>query len=304
MAANVWRGPPVPPPYGHSTQTTFTLPMTEPDMLLGNPQCRVAAARDGVYLPLRMTGPSATFATAPSVQLMQDVTMVGNIVIGGSENNYRGAHWTVAATLGGTNQMTAYTIDDLPQVATPQGPRAALVDDGFDGYLCSVTIWRGLAPSATLTVKSIVGLEVAVGPDSPIRAFVKPPLPPIPAALDAYFGIVAMAPQVYPASYNVFGAILPLLASVAKMAAPFLLPLVGQGVQKLGGWIAGKAVAGGAAKAAAEPRAVTRSVARAPSLRRLPGPSARSRASSLASRSSRSGRTPSVRIVASRRKKR
>lgn len=304
-ALNLWRSPAPPPPFGHSSQTTFTLPMNEPDMLLGNPQCRVGAARDGVYIPLRLAGPTASFTTSGATQMLIDTNVGGNIVLAPSAGSYRGSHWAVAARLGGPIQMAAYTVDDLPTVPSPSGPRQVLVDDGFDGYLCSVTIWRGLSPTATLTVKSIVGLEVAVGPESPIRAFVKPPLPPIPAALDAYYGIIAVAPQVYPSSYNVFGAILPLLSSVARMAAPFVLPLVGQGVSKLGTWIASKGMAGdkGGGQATAVAPTVTRSVARAPSLRRPVAPSARSRASSVSSRASK-GRAPSIRVLVPRRRKR
>lgn len=304
-AMTVWRSPAPPPPFGHSCQTTFSLPLSEPDMLLGNPACRVAAARDGVYIPLRMTGPTSAFATAPATQVLIDTSLSGNIVLAGSAGSYRGGHWAVAARMGGEVQMSAYTVEDAPVVPSPQGPRQVLVDDGFDNFLCSVTIWRGLSPSATLTVKSIVGLEVAVGPDSPIRAFVKPPLPPIPSALDAYFGIIAVAPQVYPSSYNVFGAILPLLSSVAKMAAPFVLPLVGQGVSKIGSWIAGKGGGGGDDRPTPAPPPQPRVVGRAPSLRRTVPPSARARSVSVSSRGSvRSGRAPSVRVMVPRRRMR
>lgn len=301
-AVNVWRVPAPPPPFGHSTQVLFTLPMTEADMLLGNPGCRVAAARDGVYIPLRMTGPSTSYVTSPANQMLVDTTLGGNIVLASGVESYRGAHWAVAPYLGGPAQMTSYTVEDAPIVPSPQGPREVLVDDGFDGYLCSVTIWRGLSPQATLTVKSIVGLEICVGPESPIRAFVKPASPPVPAALDAYFGITAVAPQTYPASYNVFGAILPLLSSVARMAAPFVLPLVGRGVSKVGEWITAKGSGSAPAPPKTAPPAEPKSIPRAPSLRRPVGPSGRARSVSASSRgSTRSVR--SVKILTRRRRK-
>lgn len=302
-ALNVWRDTPPPPYFGHSIQSNFYLPMNEADMLLGNPMCRVAAAREGVYIPVRMQGPDAKYAISPSSSAMIDVTTGGNIILASSATVYRGSHWSVSALLGGAPQTTSYVVEGLPPVPVPGGGRPVLVDDGFDNFLCTVTIWRGLSPSATLTVKSVVGLEVAVGPESPIRAFVKPPLPPIPSALAAYYGIIAVAPQVYPSSHNVFGAILPLLSSVAKMAAPFVLPLVGAGVSRLGQYIAGKGAGSGTAAPPAPP-AEKRRVGRAPSLRRTVPPSARARSSSVGSRSTRSGRAPSVKVVVPRRRRR
>lgn len=213
----------------------FTLPLREEDMLVQNPRCRVSAAREGVYIPHTWSATNMPFVTPSGATFMVDQTdQYSGFALPVSGGQARGAYWAVRSSLTGQLQMAAYAATQFGVVVDPTLGVPVLMDSAFDGMSVSVTIFRGLSPQASLTVKSVVGFEVCVAPQSPIRQFVLPAGLPSDEALRAFAAIIAVSPQVYPSKANVFGAILPLLGKAAALAAPLLAPLAHKAVD----WVA------------------------------------------------------------------
>lgn len=271
-------------PFLQARQTTFVLPLQESDMLVSNPRCTVWDARKGIYIPQLLAGPTQPFVTPPRTDL---VTAGGTTGYGYPDPAFgfapgTGSTWAVSNTAGYV-QMNSQAVVVAGSVPTDPGfSQPVLVDDGFDNLLCSVAIWRGLSPAATLTVKSIVGFEVAVSYASPVRQFVQPADPPSPQAMQAYYAITREIQQVYPSSFNVFGAILPVLATAARAVAPYALSALtaigSRLMERYGG--------------ASAPEKVMRGV---PPPLSLPAPTAPARGSAVM----RPPRTPSVRSARS-----
>jgi hypothetical protein len=216
------------------------IPLNEEDMLLMDPRAYTAPARDGVYLPIRLTGPVQAFtpaiSSAPSVSLVtgeivSDITdATGSVTV---MNQLCPPIWGV----GVANPVT----------------NANFYNSCPDNSYYSVTIFRGLSPAASVTIKSYIGLELEIAPGSILQQFSKVPALYSPRAIEAYLRAIQEMPNCYPSSWNSLGAILSGIATVASKLWPVVqkvVPAIGAGIKS--------AVADYEARSAAESRETKR----------------------------------------------
>lgn len=231
------------------------LPLTNEQITQLCPGSYVGEARDGVYIPHRLIGPSQPFVAQ---QLSAGRTCREGIPAD-SMLSYVAENGIVApSTLPATPRIVSADTGQTPWLATDNWIREAydmqyVIDDtGFDKCASTVTIFRGLSPAATLTSRMFVGLETVVHPTSPLASFVKSPADPDHHAIQLYYELVTRMKTVYPADYNGLGTLIPILASAASYVIPKVMPYLKRGAEDVVKYIAnefeGKAVH--AAKAA------------------------------------------------------
>jgi len=271
------------------------LPMNEADLALACRNAYVGRAKDGVYMPIRLSGPTQPFSQSPTPQSGSwNATPLGGLV-----------NREIMSTYGPTVQwprvLLACQNDTSGQVASAQTnmlqtdtwinlgyQNVSSGDTGYDNAMVGVVIFRGLSgcgggggggggPSftASLIIKSLIGLEVVPRPTSIDRVFQKPAAMYNPRALEAYYAVANELAPAFPASANSLGGLLPILAS----AASFLWPAVKAGAAGLRTSLADSLApyaSGGAAGAAPRERIVVRE--------KIEGPRSATRASSVRSR--------------------
>jgi len=200
-----------------------------------SPRMYVAAAREGAYVPARLTGPSQPFVTRANaygrvVQLSPPsfpattaqfayflfseyaVTALPGVV--GHNNRFLPRGVSIASGDGGNEGNTRTFLDNgfFQGTFNP--------DTGYDNVNHTVIIFRGLSPSASVTLRAFVGLEIAPMPYSPLTPFVKLPPGPDEKALAIYYRVAADMASAYPARYNLFGSLLPLIGSAVTALWP------------------------------------------------------------------------------------
>lgn len=204
---------------------TTTLPSNEAQMTAMAPQMYMDASREGVYLPLRLSGPSQPFARTQnfgdvltyddiSYHISQPIAMYDQI----------GATMTpTSADLNGSIpwifQNVSFNGSTPPFLETPTP--ILMFDTGFDNTNIGVAIFRGLSGSAgglgaSLQVKVVAGLEIMPNPTASNRIFAEVAAPYEPRALEAYYSLCLELKDAYPASYNSLGDILDTIGSVAS----------------------------------------------------------------------------------------
>jgi len=236
-------------------QYVTVLPANEGDMAAMAPNFYMGPSREGVYMPLRLSGPSQPFARAKmhasAVQAGQE-TGVGYWA--GDLSNYSvGAALTASysslAAPGipvpwpfravSTNGMLGFqTIPGTPTpLALPNGPA---LDSGYDNTNIGVMIFRGLSGSGgvgstSLQVKCIAGLEIAPNPSASDRVFAEGAAAYDPKAIQAYYTLAMELQGVYPAKYNDWGDIWGAIKSaVGTVYNDVIKPVATQFVEKAG----------------------------------------------------------------------
>jgi hypothetical protein len=209
---------------------SFNVPLDENDMLLQNPKSWTGPARDGVYIPLRLTGPSQPWnPPIPPTGLCQ--TSGGDVYLSGVVAGQ-------ATLMGGANQVfvtpnnfvgggvaTGYSpsISMSFQNVLPLAPGSTTgypVDTSYDAVRHGVIVFRGLSAAASITLKFFRGLEQRPLVDAPSRMYCRPPVKPSAVALQAYYAIANDMADCYPASFNSLGTILSAIGSVASRVWP------------------------------------------------------------------------------------
>jgi len=226
--------------YGSMFSTV--LPASEDKLAAMAPDFYMSPARDGVYMPLRLSGPSQPFVRAvPSgwgfisngatYYPIQDITFLPlGAVLQPTENIAPSGPNTIPWV------FRAMTTDGLlGPLNTPlvpaNGVSSLQFDTGYDNMNIGVIIFRGLAGSggggfgASLQVKVIDGLEIVPNPTSVDRVFAEPAAPYEPKALEAYYSVVMELKDAYPSSFNsledIWGSIKSAVSSVwNKVGAP------------------------------------------------------------------------------------
>jgi len=218
----------------------FHIPLEETSLAQLSPEPYIGNAKEGVYLPLRLQGPVQPFAlgaipviansdivTAPPLTLAFDyggptvgqVPVMDNAPITALPSQ---ASW-INDFLGGRFPTNAFTLGDL----------------AYDNLSVGVIIFRGLAGpagagfGASVTVKTMIGMEVVPRIESPERSFVRAPAECDSRALAAYYALAYELPDAFPASYNFFGTLLPMLGNLASKIWPVVrqvLPTIGSAV--------------------------------------------------------------------------
>lgn len=197
--------------YPAATMTSYQRAMSMPNALVGQ-------ARDGVYMPLRMTQTSQEWAR------LSDLAFV-------APQNYNGA-----GDYYGDPDYRVYTSQELPTnpVYTPPyiSARSVYITDagvpygdllykplnadwGYIGF-------RDLDKSASLSFTLRVGIEAEVLPGSILSPYQKSSPEYDPQALQAYFHISRQLKDAYPASYNDLSKLWGVIKGAATAALPAL----------------------------------------------------------------------------------
>jgi hypothetical protein len=231
--------------FGH---VAAALPLDENVLQLISPKPYVAPARGGVYIPAKFLGPDFSFvkpefvdgraiqSTFFSLQTYLPYGANSNIGIYGC-NDYSVPivpKWFTAQQ-GNTgpdgSTGTVYQGSWVPsQVLNPGGianPLMPSLDSGLSRMTTGVVIFRGLSPAASITVRTMVGLEVVPRTDSTQRQFVRTASLFVPRALQAYHEIATLLDDVYPASFNALGLLASVIGSIVPRIVPMLRGVLG-----------------------------------------------------------------------------
>jgi len=232
------------------------VPFNESDLTLSACNPYVGRARDGVYMPLRLMGPTQPFA---DVSYNGGVGYGTALSAGGSStsiipNALNSSQTTVqyprlfVPVTGDSGATNANTFSALPTQFANYFP-----DTGYDNTGVGVVIFRGLAAgggggfTASLMVKVIDGQEVCPRPTTQDRVYAKPAARYEPRALEAYYALLSELPTAFPARYNALGMLLPVLSNLASRLWPAVAA---------GGRAVLRELVGGAVDEKPKPRAV------------------------------------------------
>jgi len=219
------------------------LPFNESDLSLACRNAYVGKAKDGVYMPIRLSGPSQPFTkstptavgswnAAPNTSgfpvpctIALGTSVQWPHVLFACQNDTAGE---VASQPLGPSQSDSWV--NMAYQGGPSGSSNFTGDTGLDNCMVGVVIFRGLSGtggggggpsfSASVVIKSLIGLEIVPRPTSIDRVFQKPATPYNPRALEAYFAIANELAPAFPASANALGGLLPILASAASTLWP------------------------------------------------------------------------------------
>jgi len=259
-------------------RATLLLPTNEDQILLMSPKAYTAPARDGVYIPYRLNGPTQPFVTPPEGPTGIWQAAGANYAMG-----VRGPAITGLSQWGAVvDGITSFQIDG-PATAAKQ------YNWGFDNTACSVTLFRGLSPAASITLKYYTGLELEVYATSVVRQFTVVPSGYSPRCLEAYYRICQEMPSCYPSSFNSLGT---------------LMGVVGSAISKI--WPTVSAIARGVVMAPVAARAVreiVRSDLSAPQVVVTPASGRLVRSRSVASVSRARSKTPARSAVGKKKKR-
>jgi len=190
-------------------------------------------AVDGLYLPLRLCGPSQPFATftsdylalwnaptSPNPGPCTFITEVSSVPFPSSLQP--NPVWSGMAAIGSGPLSYAWVGEGALNANFASGSNIQGYDSGYDNTNLGVIIFRGLAGSvaggfgASVQVKVIAGFEVVPSPQSADRVFVEPAASYDPRALQTYYAIVLELKDAYPAAYNDMGGFLDMLENVVS----------------------------------------------------------------------------------------
>jgi len=216
-----------------------SVPFHENDMTVADPQMYTAQAREGVYMPLRLSGLDVGFRHGcPNYGSSMVLTGIGVATVTPFQVSgalYAGPLPVVAfnGSSADFDALASITSAGLVTLASPGSPyvfsgvKSGRFDFDFDSLAQGVIIFRGLSPLATITVKAFVGLEAIPSATSSQLVFTRPPASFSPRALEAYFSMVQATPDCYPASYNSLGTILSTIGSAASALWPTIRSIGG-----------------------------------------------------------------------------
>lgn len=205
-----------------------SVPLTEDEITSSSPYAVVGAAKDGVFVPHRIMGPTFGFRRAlPSAGRCLAADLSGNT----SQIADVPTSSPVLGVMPRFATPTGTASGSVPWWAASVWGTAARPDDmNFDEVTSGITIFRGLNPNATITVMLHCSLECILEAESPFRTLAGDADEPDMRAINAYYEIAARMPHAYPASYNALGLVLPAIASAMRFIAPHL-PKIWEGVK-------------------------------------------------------------------------
>lgn len=236
------------------------LPLTEAELTTQVPGCRVAPAKEGAYLPIRLLGPTQPYVVQRALK--------GELVCTQPLPAPPGAFWQPAPTSGlsaGGIPSSSVTTTVVPQLFSAVGASGVDVqvpwfnkiygsvtdltqgilttynETGFDRLASGVVIFRGLHSAASITVKGYFGYQLVPRETSPLRSLVVIPPTADELALRMYYSVVQRMPIAYPARDNGLGMLIPKVMSVVRYVAPYVIPVLKDLAKKGIDAIAGKA---------------------------------------------------------------
>lgn len=197
------------------------VPFNEQDLVLSSRTPYVGRAKDGVYMPMRLTGPSQDFCELPSATIGYDY--YDNLPIMGAPF---GANQK--------SQILSFTNNDtgaggpVPYINNYLGSADVAPNTGFDNSSVGVMIFRNLSGgggggfTSSLLVKIISGQEIRPKPTAFDRVYLKPAHIYEPRALEAYYAIAHELDLAYPSRFNSMGAIMSVISSALSHVLPAL----------------------------------------------------------------------------------
>lgn len=198
-----------------------SVPLDETEITSSSPYAVVSEAKDGIFVPHRLMGPSFDFVKptpSHSRKWLVENTSEFTVTPNAANAPMLGVAPAITNDLGTSTQpwwiATAYALATRPD------------DLGFDSVTTGISIFRGLNFEATITFSVHIGLEYLVQAESPFRTMVTDPDEPDSKALTAYYEIAQRMPHAYPASYNALGLVLPAIASAVRAVLPHLPKLL------------------------------------------------------------------------------
>lgn len=216
-------------PFGASGKLMKELIVTEPiinpsfsaPVLSGYSNSYTGQARDGIYGVYRQDEDDFLYLDTSDFVLSGLVR--GTIAVAGPDVPYNEIL---------TNSPNTCPHPFLPSGVTVVGSTTAGVGGGrpypvprkLKAFVLAVT---GLNPLATMSVKVVCGFEAVPIVGSLWTPLMRPPLPDDPIAREIYAELSRKLPPIMPASYNLFGAILPFLKNVGSRLVG-ALPTVGR----------------------------------------------------------------------------
>jgi hypothetical protein len=223
---------------------TAVLPASEADLTAMAPDFYMGPSRDGIYMPLRLSGPSQPFArSTPSGPVYQANGGGGVFGVDPTQNPMGAICVPSANALASAGAPVPWVFRSMTVQSTGAPPQSLLgplqFDTGYDNTNFGVIIFRGLQGSsgggfgASLQLKCIAGLEIAPNPDASVRVFVQPAAPYEPRALEAYYALCLELRDAYPASYNSLESILDAIGGAASKVWDAVAPAVTKGASQL-----------------------------------------------------------------------
>jgi hypothetical protein len=212
------------------------VPYNEADMALMNPRFYTAPARDGVYMPIRLTGPVQHFGHPTYNSLLKGQVLTNPVL-----PFYQMVATTslTAAIVPTLHQPTLRSLlGMLPTSGTLTPPITGTTVAAYymmtDNTNVGMVIFRGLDPKATVTLKYVAGVEYCVDASSPMQNFTTIPPRYDPKAIETYYRIVQETPDAYPASWNSLGTLMGLVTSGLSKVFPYIRPTIHAGAKFVG----------------------------------------------------------------------
>jgi hypothetical protein len=235
-----------------------SIPLDEETLTLVAPEFYMGAARGGIYMPLRLAGPTQPFVRTSVTSMGDSGTSQFPSSVGYYATNGDGL-------LGGVEppaMVLAFNADEgVPQrPAVVSYPFTATngtlssgdvaFDSGYDNMNQGVIIFRSLAGTggggggfaASVMVKVLAGHEVMPRPFSVDRIYARPAAAFDPTALAAYYAMALELDDAYPASFNALGALLAVLGSIAARLFPLVKAVAGPALAAAGSALASEVV--------------------------------------------------------------
>jgi len=202
---------------GPSSLDTWVSNLAEMD-----PSCLLGKAKDGAYFPHKITDPNFFF--------MEVIPYTYN----------DSASLTSGCMLVNPFALFFFKSSDLPKNIDNRITFDFLFDEPFN-FNASVSHFMGIDPVSTFELKIYLGLEAAVGFDSPLQYYTHKAIELDSCAIALHKEISSRMGSAYPSRMNFWGTLKNVIAHIVKSSVPglsgmvpifgkFLEPLVKQGV--------------------------------------------------------------------------
>lgn len=208
-----------------------TQPMTEKDMTDMVPGTQIREAKDGVFVPLRLSPGTPT----PIKSLLGRVNCVNtNIKIAGRTQPFDIANLSALPVILLEQRAATYELPWwMENLMLRPASSGYVADSGIAPGNATTIIFRGLHKQASVSVQCFMGNEYIVGPLSPFNGVTQRPSRFDPRALELYNFLSHELATVYPASANSFGTALAAAAKLAQTYIPRIVNFVRPHVPRL-----------------------------------------------------------------------
>lgn len=216
---------------------SVNLPLTDDALTQMCPGAQAVDAKEGVFLPIRLVGPTQLFHSEESSvgSFVQQINQSSTATVICAQDN-AGTNitstsipsWLNATRLGGGAVPTSFAF----WVPTLNALSGKVDDTSFDNAAYGIVFLRNLPYQASFSLQCYVGIEAVLDETSPFRSLTMATASYDPRAVQAYYDIVAGMPFSYPASYNSLASILPYISSAIAALKPVVAPFLGAALRR------------------------------------------------------------------------